>query len=399
MSKGEKMSDKIKDFFNINVRNKSFRDFDWMLFLTVLVITFFGLIVLSSAAYSLDNYSSLMKSQIIATILGFIAIVILTLIDYEVWGRFYVLIYIVSIGLLIWTVISGVEDNWGARSWIKLPGGMSFQPSELVKVGLILSLSRILEKNEERLNEPFTLIKILILAFLPVGLILLQPDLGTAIVFTFFICVMLFSAGLKWGYIFYALMLFILALPIAWNRLEDFQKQRFFSFLDPTHDTLGASYQPMQAKIALASGELTGRGLYQGVQTQFKFLPTKETDYIFSAMSEELGFLGGIFLISLYFVMLLRFIGIARKHHGTFGSYMCMGFFGMFFFHIAENIGMNVGILPATGIPLPFISQGGTFQFISLCTIGLALSVSIHEESPEYEIIEHTIQLEKREQA
>ncbi len=392
------MIKKLKAFFTINIRNKSFADFDKVLFLSVVAVSIFGLIVLSSAAHSLEDSAHIMKSQIMATALGFFLIIFLTFVDYEIWGKFYILIYAVCILLLVWTYFYGVEDNWGARSWVKLGSSFSFQPSELVKVGLIISLAKVIEKNKENLNEPFTLIKVLIFAFFPVGLILLQPDLGTAIVFTFFIAVMLFCAGLKWSYVFYAGLLLVVAIPLIWNKLDDYQKKRFFSFLDPNHDALASSYQTLQSKIALASGELTGRGLYKGVQTQFKYLPTKETDYIFSALSEELGFLGGIFLISLYLILLLRLIDIARKHHLTFGSFICMGFFGMFFFHIAENIGMNVGILPATGIPLPFVSQGGTFQLISLATIGLALSVSIHEESPDFELEKHTLVLEKKEQ-
>ncbi|NLM06074.1 MAG: rod shape-determining protein RodA [Tissierellia bacterium] len=371
----------------INIRNKSLKDFDWALLITTLALCIYGLIVLSSAASGLKNYDSIMKSQIAATVLGFVAIFFLTVIDYDIWGKLYIPIYFICIGLLIWTIIKGVSDGWGAKSWVTIPGtSFGIQPSEIVKIGLIISLSKMIDKNKENLNEPFVLLKVLAFGFFPVALIMLQPDLGTALVFTFFIAIMLFVAGIKWQYIGYAVMLAFLALPIAWNKMEDYQKNRILGFFDPTIDALGSTYQINQSKIALASGQLTGRGLYQGVQTQYKYLPTRETDFIFSALSEELGFIGGVILITLYFILIFRLIKIAMDHKDSFGSYMCMGFMGMFLFHIWENIGMNIGVMPVTGIPLPFVSQGGTFQLICLIAIGIALSVSIHMEDPDYKI-------------
>lgn len=336
-----------------------------------------------------------MKSQIAATVLGFVAIFILTIIDYDIWGKLYIPIYIISIGLLVWTIIAGVSDGWGAKSWVKIPGtGFAIQPSEIVKIGLIISLSKMIENNKTNLNEPFVLLKVLAFAFFPIGLIMLQPDLGTALVFTFFIAIMLFIAGIKWQYIGYAVMLAFLALPIAWTKMEEYQKNRILGFFDPSIDALGSTYQINQSKIALASGQLTGRGLYQGVQTQYKYLPTRETDFIFSALSEELGFIGGVILIILYFILIYRLIKIAMNHKDTFGSYMSMGFMGMFLFHIWENIGMNIGVMPVTGIPLPFVSQGGTFQLICLIAVGLSLSVSIHLEDPDYKIEKKSVLIE-----
>lgn len=374
----------------ISNRNKSLRDFDWIMLLTVFALCVYGLIILSSAANTLDNYRSVMRSQTIATILGFAMILFLTLLDYDIWGKLYIPIYFICIGLLIWTIFKGVSDNWGAKNWVTIKG-YNFQPSEIVKVGLILSLAKMLDKNKENLNEPFTLIKVLAFAFFPVGLIMLQPDLGTALVFTFFICVMLFIAGIQWRYIGYAFMLGLLMLPVAWNRLDTYQKNRILGFFDPARDTLNSTYQIVQSRIALASGQLFGRGLYQGAQTQYKYLPTKETDFIFSALSEEMGFIGGMLLLTLYFIFLYRFIAIGKKRKRDFGSFMCAGFMAMFLFHIWENVGMNVGVMPVTGIPLPFLSQGGTFQLTSLITVGLTLSVSIHMEEPEYQIEEHTV--------
>lgn len=362
-----------------NLKKKAYKKFDYILFLTTLLLCGYGLLMIMSATLSKETMA-FVKTQGIATIIGIIAIIILVLLDYEFLGKLYIPIYAVCNILLIAVLIFGTGDKeWGARSWLTI-GPVTFQPAEFVKIGLIISLAKFIDNHKESINEPFTLLKILAFAFTPVVLILLQPDAGTAMVFIFFIAAMLFIAGIKWKYIGYALSLGLLSLPVLWFKLDKYQRDRIFNFLDPERDTSGTGYQAMQGRIAIGSGKIFGRGLFQGVQTQFNYIPEKQTDYIFAVIGEELGLMGGLGLIVLYFVLLNRFIVIARKSKDLFGSLMIVGFAAMFLFHIWENIGMTIGLMPITGIPLPFISYGGTFQLSNMICIGIILSVSVHRE-------------------
>ncbi|HAE91594.1 rod shape-determining protein RodA [Tissierella praeacuta] len=362
-----------------NLKKKSYKNFDYILFLTTLLLCGYGLIMIMSATLS-KGTMSYVKTQAIATILGLIIIAILVLLDYEFLGKIYIPIYVVCNLLLVAVLIFGIgKEQWGANSWLKL-GPIIFQPAEFVKIGLIISLAKFIDNNKENINEPFTLLKILAFAFTPVILILLQPDAGTAMVFIFFIAAMLFIAGIRWRYIGYAFLIGILSLPVLWFKLSSYQKDRIFNFLDPERDAANTGYQAKFGKIAIGSGKVFGRGLFEGVLTGFNYVPEKQTDYIFSVVGEELGFLGGFGLIFLYFILLNRFIKIAKKSKDLFGSLMIIGFAAMFLFHIWENIGMTIGLMPITGIPLPFMSYGGTFQLSNMICIGIILSVSVHRE-------------------
>lgn len=363
-----------------NFKNKSYKRFDFVLFFTTVILCIFGFIVLYSATLSLDA-SNYLQSQGIATALGFIAIAFFVFIDYQVLGDLYIPIYVVSILLLIAVWLFGIGlEQWGSNSWLSI-GGVTFQPSEFVKIGLMISLAKFIDIHKEDINEPLVLLKILAFAFLPVFLILLQPDAGTAMVFIFFIAAMLFVAGVKWKYIGYALLLGVLSLPVLWFRLDVYQKDRILNFLDPGRDMADTGYQARQGIIAIGSGKLFGRGLFQGPQTQFNYIPENQTDFIFAVVVEELGFIGGAGLILLYYILLKRFIEIARESTDLFGSLMVIGMTAVLIFHIFENIGMTIGVMPITGIPLPFMSHGGTFQLVNLVCVGIALSVSFHREN------------------
>ena len=362
-----------------NLKRKSLKKFDFVLFTTVILLCIFGLIMIRSATLSYDTLKHV-KSQSIATGVGIVAILVLVLLDYHFLGKLYIPIYVISNLLLIAVLIWGFgKEQWGADSWLKI-GPIIFQPSELVKVGLVISLSKYIDINKEKINEPFTLLKVLAFAFFPVILILKQPDAGTAMVFIFFIAIMLFIAEIKWKYIGYSLLAGLLSLPVLWFKLDVYQKNRFFNFLDPERDTSNTGYQAMQGKIAIGAGKIYGRGLFQGVFTQYNYIPEKQTDFIFAVIGEELGFVGGVTLIFFYFIMLSRLIKIAKDSNDLFGSLMVVGFTSILIFHIWQNIGMTIGLMPITGIPLPFLSHGGTFQLINLVCIGIALSVGIHRD-------------------
>lgn len=362
-----------------NLKRKAFKNFDFILLITVLLLCIYGIIMIRSATLSFEN-PRYVKVQTLATILGFVGILVLVLMDYQIIGKLYIPIYVVCILLLVAVLVFGTgEDQWGANSWLYI-GSFGFQPSEICKVGIIIFLAKLIENNKNKINEPLTLLKILALCGFPVLLIALQPDLGTAIVFIFFIVAMLFAAGLDWKYFGYAFLAGIVSLPILWFNLEDYQKKRIFSFLDPESDLSGSGYQAMQSKIAIGSGKVFGRGLFEGVQTQYNYIPEKQTDFIFAVVGEELGLIGGLALIILYFILLYRFIKLAKNSKDTFGAMVLTGFAAMFLFHIWENIGMTIGLMPITGIPLPFMSYGGTFQLINLLCVGIALSISVHKE-------------------
>ena len=362
-----------------NLKKKSLKRFDFILFITVLLLCAYGLVMIMSATLSLETARHV-KTQAISTVLGVIAIIILVFLDYQFIGKLYIPIYVLCNLLLVAVLLFGFgEDQWGARSWLKI-GPIKFQPAEFVKIGLIISLAKFIDKNKENINEPLTLFKILAFAGFPVLLILRQPDAGTAMVFVFFIAVMIFAAGIDWKYIWYAFLVGILSLPVLWFKLDEFQRERIFNFLDPERDTSNTGYQAMQGRIAIGSGKVSGRGLFKGVYTQFNYIPEKQTDFIFAVIGEELGLIGGLTLIILYFIMLYRLIKIAKDSNDMFGSLMVIGITAMFVAHIWENIGMTIGLMPITGIPLPFLSYGGTFQLVNMVCIGIALSVGIHKD-------------------
>lgn len=363
--------------------------FDFILFFTTMILSIYGFILIKSATMSkVGGGDGYLKTQIVAFIIGLIIMFIIVYIDYDIYGHFYIPIYAISNLLLLFVLINPVSAaEWGdVRSWIKI-GPVVFQPSEIAKFGIIISLSKFIEINHDNINEPLVLLKVLAFAFFPVGLILLQPDLGTALVFIFFIAVMIFIADIDRKYVIFVLTvfgIFLIVFVIAFFYImndytvgENYQFDRIVTFFYPELDPDDTGYQVMQSKTAIGSGLIFGRGLFKGVQNQLGFLPTKETDFIFAVMGEELGLIGGLILLILYGVLLYRLIRIAKKSPNLFGSLIVTGISGMLFFHIFENVGMTMGVLPVTGIPLPFISYGGTFMLVNMVSIGLCLGVGM----------------------
>lgn len=360
------------------LKNKNLSKIDFIILISLLIIISIGLVNLYSATLSFKR--NFMLPQIIATVLGFIMMFVLIILDIKIFKKLYIPIYIFSNLLLILVLIIGTGDSMGARSWIKL-GPISFQPSEIVKLGMIICLATVLEKYQKRINEPKVLIGILIFAFLPVALILKEPDWGTGFVFACIILAMLFVAGINLKLIVYTMFAAIFSLPFFYMSLSEFRKNRILNFLYPERDISNTGYQAVQGKIAAGSGKFLGRGLFKGPQNQFNFIPEKQTDYIFPVFVEEMGFVGGTTLIILYSVILYRFIKLSKKVTSVFNQLMIIGIAAMFLAHIFENIGMTIGLMPITGIPLPFLSYGGTFQLINLISIGIILSISC-EKTP-----------------
>ncbi|HHZ01159.1 MAG TPA: rod shape-determining protein RodA [Sedimentibacter sp.] len=370
-------------------KESKLKRFDFVLMITTILLSIYGFIMINSATMSKAAGSEpFLKTQIIAFALGMGALFVLVLIDYDIYGNFYIPIYVLTNLLLLYTLINPVEaSEWGdVRSWIAI-GPVSFQPSEVAKFGVIISLAKFIDINKDDMNQPLILLKILLFASLPVGLIMLQPDLGTALVFVFFIALMIYIAGLDRKYVLavlvIGLILIIAGITVFFQIMEDYtlgedyRFDRIVTFFYPELDPDDTGYQVIQSKTAIGSGMIYGRGLYKGVQNQLGYLPTKETDFIFAVIGEELGLVGGLILLFLYAVLLYRLIRIAKNAANMFGSLIVTGITAMLLFHIFENIGMTMGLMPVTGIPLPFISYGGTFMLVNMISIGLCLSVGM----------------------
>lgn len=367
-----------------NRSKKVAKQFDWLLFIMTIILCLFGFFVLRSATANSFGGARELRSQMIATLLGFGLIAIIQLIDTDALKKLSLPLYIVIVLLLIATKFfgSGYEE-WGASSWLSI-GPVTFQPAEFGKIGLIIAFAAILEKYRNTLNKLTIFGLVVLSAAIPVGLILLQPDVGTAIVFVFFLALMIFYAGLSWTYIVGAIVLVLVAAPIMYSQLSPTRQLRILNFLDPSRDPLGSNYQWLQGIIAIGSGMLSGRGYMEGPQTQLGFIPEQDTDYIFPVIAEELGFIGGVGLIIGYIILLFCILRVAYNAKDTYGGCICVGIAAMLFFHIFENIGMTLGLMPVTGIPLPFISYGGTFQLINLICIGIVLSIGTQRKPLDF---------------
>ncbi len=373
----------ISGDFMFGIRKKNFQKIDRTLLITFGILLVYGLLILNSATLSLEG--NLIQNQLISTGIGLFLLLIIMIIDIDLIKKLYIPIYLFSLFLLILVFFFGVGlEEWGANSWLII-GPVRFQASEIAKIGIILSLGRLIEDNHEQINKPKTLFKILFFAALPILLVLSQPDMGTALVMIFIVIIMLFTGGLHIKYFAGAVIAGIASLPFLYLRLDEFQKNRILNFLHPERDVSDTGYQAMQSKIAIGSGKFSGKGLNQGIQNQYNFIPEKQTDFIFAVVSEELGFLGGVFLILLYGILLYRFLKVADKTASLYQKLIIMGIFAMFLFHILENIGMTIGLVPITGIPLPFFSYGGTFQITNIICLGIILSSSIQREPLSFE--------------
>lgn len=356
-------------------RNK-LRKFDYFLLSIILALTAYGFFSIYVATGDISS----LKSQGASFLLGLIAIVALSFIDYDIFGKLYIPIYILSNTLLLIVIFAGTGgEEWGADSWLVI-GGFSFQPSEIVKIGIILSLAKFIEKNKKDINNVFTLIKILTFAFIPI-LLVVENDFGTGLVFIFFTFIMLFVAGLNYRYIIYTAIAGIISLPILWfGFLGDYQKNRILVFFDPSLDPMDTGYHVTQSKTAIGSGQLFGR--YFSGEASFaklEWLPEKHTDFIFAVIGEAFGLIGGVLLIFLFLLLIYRLIIISSKAKNSFGSLTVIGITAMLTFHIIENIGMTIGLMPVTGIPLPFISYGGTFLLTNMVSMGIVFSVAMRK--------------------
>ena len=358
------------------MRKRELKNIEWWVLIIALILCTIGLVALFSATQN-SNYDSFYK-QLIWLVISLVVMCIFTFIDYENIVKASPIFYVVFLILLV-AVLFTKPIN-GATSWYNI-GAASFQPSEFAKICVILIFSMVVaniqKDGRNQINRPINLIKSLLVVGVPVLLIVKQPDYGTAIAFFIAVAIILVSAGLDKKYLIAAVILVAIALPLLYFFiLPAHAKTRIDVFLNPNLDPRGSGYNVLQSKLAIGSGKIFGMGIKNGSQTQLGYLYPQTTDFIYSAIGEEMGFVVAIGVIILYMVLIIRSLGIAKTAKDDLGSYIASGIAGVFLFHMVENIGMTMGLLPITGVPLPFVSYGGSSLLTNYILIGILLSIS-----------------------
>jgi len=353
-------------------------EMNWGLVLLVTLIAIGGIAMLYSVAGG--HFHPWALSQLSKFIVGLFILVIAATIDVRVWMSLAYPAYAVALLLLIAVDVAG-HEGLGAQRWISL-GPVDLQPSELMKVSLVLALARFLHgKSVEEVSKPLNLGIALAMIGIPALFVVIEPNLGTTLIIVADGCALLFLAGLSWYWIAPALAAIATAVPLAWRFvLHDYQKARVMTFLDPEADALGAGWNITQAKIAIGSGGLSGKGFLNGTQSRLNFLPEKQTDFIFTNFGEEFGFVGSVALLILFAVVLFYGVQIATSARSQFSRLLAMGITLNFFFYIMINGLMVMGLIPVVGIPMPLLSYGGTAMLTVMFGFGLLMSVHVHRQ-------------------
>lgn len=365
--------------------------FDWILLALTAAIPIGGLIVLYSAGFDpeyvhevlgwevLTVRSQIFLKQLVFFCGGLAALGIAMSIPARLWFRFSYVIYFIFLLLLVAVLVYGTVTN-GSKRWLSF-GVFNLQPSELVKLGVILALGRFLSKFPPR-SGLYRLTEILVptgIFLLPMAFILVQPDLGTALVVGAIGMSMILFIGVRLRVILTGAVGALLSAGAAWIWvLRDYQKRRVLTLFDPAQDPQGSGWQIIQSKIAVGSGELFGKGFLQGSQTQLEFLPERSTDFIFCVLAEEWGFLGSVTLLALYCFLIARMMQIVLRSRDLFSSLVIVGVAAMIFFHAAVNLGMVVGLLPVVGLPLPLFSYGGSSLLTTMFSIGIVMGLAMN---------------------
>jgi len=353
---------------------RSFRDFDWPLVAIALILASIGVLQIFSATHD-TRWQDAWWKQIIWIGVGLVLMWIVSLIDYHMLLGQIPLLYAGSVTLLMAVLLVG-RLVFGSRRWIRL-FGFNFQISEFVKLVIILLVAKYLselQRNEVSIRD---LWKLGGLVGIPAALVIYQPDLGTGLTYLPVLAVGILIAGIRWRYLAVIALAGALVLPVGWMFLKDYQRARLVTFMDPSADPKGSGYQVIQSKIAVGDGGVWGRGVTHGTQTQLRFLPVPHTDFIFSAFAEEHGFIGVSVVLGLYFLLLMQIVQNALRSPDRAGMYICMGVATLLLFHILVNVGMVVGRMPVTGIPLPLMSSGGSNMFSVFMMLGLVNNVRL----------------------
>ena len=362
------------------------RHVDLTLLLSTIGVAAIGLVMVYSATRQKQENAGLdpaffLKRQAVFLALGAVAMAVVVLVDYHRIRDYAPAVYVVAMVTLLLVISPVGTSRRGTQAWFQI-GAFQFQPSEISKLVLIIALAAVCAAYRGHLETP-GLLTALGLAFVPMALIYVQPDLGTNMVFVAIVSAVLLVAGARPRHIAVLALLGITAivLVVELDMLQDYQRDRLTAFLDPQTDSQRSSYNLRQSQIAIAAGGVAGKGLFQGTQTNLSFVPEQHTDFIFTAVGEELGFLGGISLLGLFGVMMWRIWRAAVLSRDQLGRLLCVGVLAMLVFQIFENMGMTMGITPITGIPLPFMSYGGSAMITSCMAIGVVLNVHMRRFS------------------
>lgn len=363
------------------MRTVSFwRQFDYVLLGATIILVVFGVLMIRSATMGAvdDDLVRRVPDQIRYGVIGVVVIVMLAAIDYRLLGSVHMWLYLLMVILLMLVPVIGQVGDAGARRWLNL--GIPIQPSEFGKIIIVITLGQYLAQRYTRMDRITTVLGSLLHVAMPVGLIFIQPDLGTTIVFIVLWLTLIWAAGLTFRHIGIFLLVSMLAMPVLWQNMEPYQRARITTFLssdEEGEDTHGSRYNIRQAAISIGSGGFFGKGYANGTQTQLRFLRVRHTDFIFSVIAEELGFVGGISVMGLIGLVIMRILRGARLAIDPLGSMICYGVAAIIFFQTVVSIDMNLGMLPVTGLTLPFVSSGGTSLLATLAGIGLAESVIV----------------------
>jgi rod shape determining protein RodA len=357
------------------------RNLDFVIIVVTGILILISLAVIGSATHintpGQERYWYVQRQGIFALV-NVIIIFVMLHFDYRSLSKVANFLYGINLVMLLAVMVVG-HSALGAQRWIQI-GPINLQPSEFSKLIMIISLANLLDKRAGKLNSFKDLIPIFLYVGVPFLLVLKQPDLGTSLVFLAILFGMIFVAGINMKHLMAIFASGVAAMPLLWHFLKDYQKKRLTVFLDPNVDPLGAGYHIIQSKIAIGSGMLMGKGLFNGTQSQLNFLPENHTDFIFAVIGEELGFIGAIIILLLYFILLYRAIKIAGVARDNFGTLLATGIASMLTFHILVNVGMTAGIMPVTGIPLPLMSYGVSSLTTNMVGIGILLNIYMRRQ-------------------
>ena len=363
------------------------KNFGWSLFLMTLAFCAISLLNLYSASYETGLVS--FKKQFVWIGVGIITLALVSFLNYRFLKQYSIYIYVFSLLLLIYVLVFGKEVA-GSKSWIDIASIATIQPSELVKIAVILVLARFYDNDYQATPYGFLdLIKPIILIAIPFALVLLQPNLGTALTMLLVSGSMVLFMGVKKWSVAFILIVILGVSFYSWHyTLKPYQKDRITTFINPSSDPLNAGYNSIQSQIAIGSGGVTGKGLRSGSQTQLRFIPAQQTDFAFSVLAEEWGFLGSIFVLLLYFTIILWMLDTSSRAKEKFSMLVCFGIAAMFFWHVVVNVGMVIGLLPVTGVPLLIFSYGGSSTLTAMIGIGIVLGIRMRKFSMSGEAID-----------
>jgi rod shape determining protein RodA len=367
---------------------RAWQHFDFVLFSATLVLIGLGLALiysatLASATYTQDWWDTFFARQVFFAAIGIGLMLLVAFTDYSIFANVNHLIYALTLLSLILVYAIG-RISFGAQRWIDL-GIFDLQPSELAKVLLIIVLAKFLADRQEDLQRLSSFLLSLLYVAVPMIFIYIQPDLGTAIVLGVSWLAMVLVAGVRLRHVGVLIGLAVVISPLVWLSLHGYMRERVFVFFDPTRDPLGAGYNINQARIAVGSGGFLGQGFARGTQSQLHFLRVRHTDYIFSVLGEELGFVGIVLMLLLFLVVIWRILRVAEMARDTFGQLIACGIATVVAFQVIANVGMNVGLLPASGVPLPFISYGGSALVALLIGEGVVQNIVIRHKRLEFQ--------------